>query len=266
MTLHYGKRNAGSLTAAAPGDTLHIPFATYNDSGASITDTGFSHNQVEIYKNGFGTARATDSGVWLGDSGVNYYVGGTRVAVNALSDSGLISGDVKGIYSVAIRLFNTTDDTGFYDQGSHYDVVVQDFKILGQTGHTKLVNFVIAHFEIEGARRAGGAYIHAGNQGFPVVNVGQIDYDTGAANRHRLALDLLTTTGTLQATGIAADAIGASELAADAVTEIATKVKAYWDSGTWQDTGLEESLLRVSNKLDTGFRGLRTRPRADNGA
>jgi hypothetical protein len=105
MTLHYGKRGAGSLTAAAPGDTLHIPFATYNDSGASITDTGFSHNQVEIYKNGFGTARATDSGVWLGDSGVNYYVGGTRVAVNALSDSGLINGDVKGVYSVAIRLW-----------------------------------------------------------------------------------------------------------------------------------------------------------------
>jgi hypothetical protein len=41
--------------------------------------------------------------------------------------------------------------------------------------------------------------------------------------------------------------------AADAATKIAARVKVMYDSGTWQDTGLEESVLRLSNKLDTGI-------------
>ena len=35
MTINYGKREAGGLTAASPGDTLYIPFASYNQSGDS---------------------------------------------------------------------------------------------------------------------------------------------------------------------------------------------------------------------------------------
>ena len=66
MTIpHYGKREAGSLTAASPGDTLYCAFASYNDSGDSEALTGFAVTDIEVFKNGIATTRATDSGYSL---------------------------------------------------------------------------------------------------------------------------------------------------------------------------------------------------------
>lgn len=60
MTIpHFGKREAGGLTAAAPGDTLHFAFQAFNDSGNSEALTGFAVGDIEVFKNGLPTTRAT---------------------------------------------------------------------------------------------------------------------------------------------------------------------------------------------------------------
>jgi hypothetical protein len=142
MTINYGKRNPGGLTAASPGDTLYIPFATFNDSGASIGIGGtLATSDIEVFKNGNATPRATDSGYSL------------------ISDTGQY-GDFVGLHRFSISLFNTSDDTGFFDAGSHYHVAVGSITVDART-----VSFFPAVFEI----------------GFPDVNVAQIAGDTGAA-------------------------------------------------------------------------------------
>jgi hypothetical protein len=139
---HYGKRNAGALTAASPGDTLHFNFASYNDSGDSEALTGFAVTDIEVFKNGLATARATDSGYSL------------------ISDTGQI-GDRVGLYRFSVQLFNTADDASFYASGSWYQVAVDSVTIDGKT-----VRAWVGSFEI----------------GEPRANVVQIGGDTGAAN------------------------------------------------------------------------------------
>jgi hypothetical protein len=139
---HYGKRNAGALTAASPGDTLHFNFASYNDSGDSEALTGFAVTDIEVFKNGLATARATDSGYSL------------------ISDTGQI-GDRVGLYRFSVQLFNTADDASFYASGSWYQVAVDSVTIDGKT-----VRAWVGSFEI----------------GEPRANMVQIGGDTGASN------------------------------------------------------------------------------------
>lgn len=247
MTLHFGKRNPGSLTAADPGDTLYIPFSTINDSGASIVDTGFNHADVEIYKNNNPVARATDSGVWLGDSGVNYYVAGTRVAASALSDTGLF-GDVKGLYTIGIRLFNTTDDTGFYDAGSTYHVTVQGLSIKSGQGHAE-VNFIPAVFEIDGRRTEGGAGIQAGSVGPGLqADIRAVVGDTGAAHLDQGRF------GVLSDSGVAAAVLDTGKVAAAVWTSHATRTLTAFafDTGIW---GSNAARTLTSFGFDTGIWG-----------
>src|SRR3990167_4468522 len=112
--INYGKREAGALTAASPGDTLYIPFASYNDSGNSEALSGLAVTDIELFKNGGVTPRATDSGYSL------------------ISDTGQY-GDRAGLYRVSVQLFNTSDDTGFYDAGSQYHLAVDGVAIDGKT-------------------------------------------------------------------------------------------------------------------------------------
>lgn len=242
MTIYLGKRQPGSLTKAAPGDTLYIPFATYNDSGASIVDTGLNHADVEIYKNNEPTPRATDSGVWLGDSGLNYEVGGTRVAASALSDTGLY-GDVKGIYAIGIRLFNTSDDTGFYDAGSTYHVTVQGLSI--KTGQTSAeVNFVPAMFEIDGKRVQAGAYTNQGSQGFQKTDLRAVLGDTGAANLDQGRLGVISDSGRMAAV------LDTGKVAAAVWTSHATRALTAFGF----DTGVTDTVWKASGSsyTDTG--------------
>jgi hypothetical protein len=139
---HYGKRNAGALTAASPGDTLFFNFGSYNDSGDSEALSGFAVTDIEVFKNGLATARATDSGYSL------------------ISDTGQI-GDRVGLYRFSIQLFNTADDANFYASGSWYQVAVDSVSI-----DSKTVRFWAGSFEI----------------GEPRANVVQVGGDTGAAN------------------------------------------------------------------------------------
>ena len=99
------------------------------------------------------------------------------------------------------------------------------------------------------------------------VDADLLDGDTGAALGLKEFANLLNTTGQLQATGIASnaitadkiatDAIGSAELSSGAVTEIAQATAAL-DTGVRQlinrfDTGVQETIDRTLAKTDTGI-------------
>jgi hypothetical protein len=157
-TINYGKRKPGGLTAADPGDTIYIPFATYNDSGASVAMSGFAATDIEIFKNGDATPRATDSGY------------------SVISDTGQY-GDRPGLNRFSVQIFNTADDTGFYESGAQYHVAIDSITVDGRT-----VKFFPAVFEL----------------GYAEVDVKRIDGDTGAADRlGKFAGDQLAADGTM---------------------------------------------------------------------
>lgn len=160
--------NLGKVPA---GITLYIPFSTYGGTnGESITMTGLAVTDIEIYKNGSVTQRASDAGFAL------------------LDTDGIDFDSLTGIHGFSIDLSDDTD-SGFFAVGSFYWVVVSAVTVDSQT-----VNFIAAVFRIGPAENVTG---------YDPVNVVSIEDDA------------------ITAAAIAADAIGASEVAAGAAQEIA---------------------------------------------
>ena len=202
--LYLGKRDPGGLTASSPGDTLVFPFSTYNDSGASIGIGGtLAVSDIEVLKNGQPTVRATDSGYSL------------------ISDTGQVA-DRLGLHRVSIQIFNTADDTGFYDEGSSYQVLVDSITVDSRT-----VRFWLGTFEI-GTTRANLVEINSDTG--QAIHLGQFadEYDTG-----RIAAEASATLDT--------GAINQAVWAADASRTL---------TGWSFDTGVQQAIAR----LDTGLR------------
>jgi hypothetical protein len=111
------------------GSTVYIPWATFGASAESITLSGLLVSDIEVYKNGSMTQRASDSGYAL------------------LDTDGIDLDGATGIHGVSI---DTSDDTdaGFFAIGSDYFVVINAVTVNAQT-----VRFVAAQFSIE--NRAG---------------------------------------------------------------------------------------------------------------
>lgn len=108
-----------------PGSTLYIPFDSFAGStGASITLTGLAVTDIEIYKDGGTTQRASDNGYTL------------------LDTDGIDFDGLTGIHGFSISLADNST-AGFYAAGSRYFVVVSSVTIDSQT-----VSFVAAAFEI----------------------------------------------------------------------------------------------------------------------
>lgn len=109
-----------------PGTTLYIPFATYdsNDPSASVTMTGFATTDIEVYKDGSATQRASDSGYAL------------------LDTDGTDFDTITGIHGFSIDLADNTT-AGFWAAGSQYWVVVSSITVDAGT-----VNFIAATFRI----------------------------------------------------------------------------------------------------------------------
>lgn len=228
MTINYGKRYAGSLTAASPGDTLYIPLQFYNDSGASISiGSTLAVTDIELFKNGGVVERATDSGyAVLGDTG-NF-------------DSRI------GFKGISISLFNTSDDTGFYDAGSSYWVAIDSVTVDART-----VRFFPAVFEI----------------GEPRANVVSFA-DTGVNNRLDVILSDTDTgiQGGVNVTSLADTGINnrLDVILSDTDTGIqgGVNVTSFADTGVilrldileaHADTGIQTSLnVNVSSLSDTG--------------
>ena len=116
-----------------PADaTVYVYFHTFdsNDPSASVTITGLAVTDIEIYKNGSTTQRASDAGYTL------------------LDTDGIDFDGVTGIHGFSIDTSDNTD-AGFYAAGNEYTVVVSSITVDAAT-----VNFIAATFSIE---RSGGA-------------------------------------------------------------------------------------------------------------
>lgn len=114
-----------NLGTVRPGQTLYIPFDSFKGSdGSSITLTGLAVTDIEIYKDGSTTQRASDNGYAL------------------LDTDGIDFDGITGIHGISIDLADNST-AGFYAAGSKYWVVISSVTIDAVT-----VNFVLGYFEI----------------------------------------------------------------------------------------------------------------------
>lgn len=225
MILHLGTVDANS--------TLYIPFHTFNSSGASVTITGLATTDIEIYKNGSTTQRASDNGYAL------------------LDTDGIDFDGITGIHGISIDLSDNSD-SGFYASGSFYWVVISSVTIDSQT-----VNFVAATFRIgtvssNVTHYGGTAGTFSG--GRPEVNTTVINGNATNANLLKLWLDSFET-GTAQS-----GAASTITLAAGASTNILrnSAVKILSGTGAGQIRGI--SAYNTGTKIATIYPDWATNP------
>ena len=108
-------------------DTVYVMFDSFSsdDPSASVTLTGLAVTDIEIYKNGSTTQRASDSGYTL------------------LDTDGIDFDTITGIHGFSIDLSDNTD-AGFYTSGGEFDVIVSSVTIDGAT-----INFHACSFSID---------------------------------------------------------------------------------------------------------------------
>ena len=115
------------------GDVLPVMFATFaGDTGASITMTGLAVTDIEIYKDGSTTQRASDAGYTL------------------LDTDGIDFDSLTGIHGFSIDTGDNTD-ASFYTVGSWFTVVVSAITVDSQT-----VSFIACAFRIMAAEAVAG--------------------------------------------------------------------------------------------------------------
>jgi hypothetical protein len=112
------------------GAPVYVPFNTFDSNGASITLTGLAVTDIEIYRDGGTTQRASDNGYTL------------------LDTDGIDFDGITGIHGFSI---DTSDNStaGFFGPGSDYFVVISSVTV-----DTRTVNFVRS-FSIENRHTAG---------------------------------------------------------------------------------------------------------------
>jgi hypothetical protein len=166
------------------GDVLPIFFSTYGKTnGESITLTGLAVTDVEIYRDGSVTQRASDAGYTL------------------LDTDGIDFDAITGIHGFSIDTGDNTD-AGFYTTGAWFHVVVSAVTVDSQT-----VNFIAAAFRIMEAENAAGV---------PDVNVTHFG---GTAGTFAAGIPSASVaSGGIATTSFAAGAIDAAAIAAAAIT------------------------------------------------
>lgn len=222
------------------GDVLPILFSTYaGATGASVTATGLAVTDIEIYKDGSVTQRASDAGYTL------------------LDTDGLDFDGLTGIHGFSIDTGDNTD-AGFYTVGAWFTVVVSAITVDSQT-----VSFIAAQFRLMAAETVAGA---------PKVDVHAVSGDTAAADNCEAWFDgtgyasanssVASVTGSVGS--VAANGITASSLATDAGAELADAV---WDEAlsghvTAGSVGaaLNDTNLRGSRVVCRGTVGSATTP------
>ncbi len=198
-----------------PGSTIRIPFGSYTAStGASSATTNYAAADIQIYKDGGTTQRASASGI-------------TATAdFDALTGINLVTIDLAD---------NTTAD--FYASGSEYIVVVSDVTIDSQT-----VRFPIARFEIGFYGEILGTTIAtlASQTSFTLTNgsadnsayVGCVAYIHDAASAVQCAMGVISAyTGSTKTVTLAADP-GIFTIAAKDNISIFPRANVYAFGGT----------------------------------
>lgn len=178
-----------NLGAVPAGTVLYIPFASYNAAGASVTLTGLAVTDVEIYKNGSTTQRASDNGYTL------------------LDTDGIDFDGVTGLHGFSIDLSDNTD-SGFYAVGSWYWVIVSTVTVDSQT-----VTFIAAVFRIAPAEATAGYPVTTHKVG---TGTGELNSSSGKVPATIAAGDLAANC--ITASAIADNAIDAGAIASDAIT------------------------------------------------
>jgi hypothetical protein len=245
----------------AAGTTIYVPLMSYDSNGASVALSGLAVTDVEIYKNGSVTQRASDAGITL------------------LDTDGISIDSVVGYNGFSIDLSDNTD-ASFYAVGSEYHVIVASvtidtqtvnscvawFRIVAAEGSAGTPKADVSHWlgtaaatptvagvpEVDVTHWIGTAAATPTTAGVPEVDVTFIAGSAVSTSTAQLGVNVVNAGGTAWASGsltsgvfasgaitaaaVAADAIGASELAADAVTEI---VAGVWgaDATTYQTQG-----------------------------
>lgn len=98
----------------AVDDTLYLPFDTYDSDGASVTITGLAVTDIEIYKDGSATTRASDNGYAL------------------LDTDGIDFASTTGLHGFSVDLSDNSD-SGFYAAGGTYWCNVNAITVDSQT-------------------------------------------------------------------------------------------------------------------------------------
>lgn len=188
------------LGTVPAGTTIYIPFSTYGKTnGESITLSGLAVTDIEIYKNGSTTQRASDAGYTL------------------LDTDGIDFDSITGIHGFSIDLSDNTD-AGFFAVGSWYWVVVSSVTVDSQT-----VNFVAGVFRIGPAESVAG---------YPKADVSHIAGSSVSTSSAQIGVNVVNAGGTAWGSG----AITAASVAADAANEIADAVLDR-DMSTGSDNG-----------------------------
>jgi hypothetical protein len=115
--------------------TVYVFFNTFNSSGASVTMSGFALADINVYKNGSMTQRASTSGFTL------------------LDTDGTDLDTFTGIQGFSIDLSDNTD-SGFYASGNDYAIVISSVTVDSQA-----VSFVAAQFSIENRNQGNKAIV-----------------------------------------------------------------------------------------------------------
>lgn len=198
------------------GDVLPIFFDTYaGATGASITITGLAVTDIEVYKDGGATQRASDAGYTL------------------LDTDGIDFDGITGIHGFSIDTGDNTD-AGFYTVGAWFHVIVSAITVDGQT-----VNFVAAAFRLMAAE---------GVAGVPDVNV------THVGDTAQTAGDIVADTNDIQARLPAALVGGRIDASVGAMAaNVMTAAAAAADLTTELQSGLATAaaLSTVEGKIDT---------------
>lgn len=113
------------------GKTIFFPFHTFNASGASVTISGLSVADIEIYKNASITQRSSDNGYALVDT------------------DGIDIDSLTGIHGFTVDTSDNSD-AGFYAAGNDYTVIVSAITVDSQT-----VSFIAGRFSLLNRAGAG---------------------------------------------------------------------------------------------------------------
>lgn len=164
------------------GDILPVFFDSYAGStGASVTISGLAVTDIEIYKDGSVTQRASDAGYTL------------------LDTDGIDFDALTGIHGFSIDTGDNTD-AGFYTVGAWFTVVVSAITVDSQT-----VSFVACQFRLMPAEGVAGK---------PKVDVDAFGGTAGTFSGGRPEVNTTHAAGTAWGSG----AITAASIAADAIT------------------------------------------------
>lgn len=225
------------------GDVLPVMFDTFDGgTGASITMSGLAVTDIEIYKDGSVTQRASDAGYTL------------------LDTDGIDFDGLTGIHGFSIDTGDNTD-AGFYTVGAWFHVVVSAITVDSQT-----VSFIAAAFRLMPAEGvagkpkvdvdAFGGSAGTFSGGRPEVNTTHAAgtaWGSGAITAASIAADAITAAkiadGAIDAATFAANAITSTVLANDCIT--AAKVAADVTTEIQSGLATAAALDAVDNFLDT---------------